>query len=75
MLQDGRSLPVSALVNGTTAPRFLLTNLPGYSMTYNGLVMVAEKRRAHGWQAFGSYTWSQADGLQPSSGTNAAGAP
>ena len=43
-------------------------------MTYNGLVMAVEKRRNHGWQAFGSYTLSRAYGLQPSSGTSAAGA-
>jgi hypothetical protein len=36
--------------------------------------MVAEKRRSHGWQAFGSYTFSRAFGLQPSSGATAAGA-
>ena len=36
--------------------------------------MVVEKRRSNGWQAFGSYTLSRAYGLQPSSGTNAAGA-
>ena len=34
---------------------------------------VVEKRRSHGWQAFGSYTLSRASGLQPSSGTTAAG--
>ena len=34
--------------------------------------MAVEKRRAHGWQAFGSYTLSRASGLQPSSGANAA---
>ena len=42
-------------------------------MTYNGLVMVVEKRQSHGWQAFGSYTFSRAYGLQPSSGATAAG--
>jgi hypothetical protein len=36
--------------------------------------LVVEKRRSHGWQAFGSYTVSRAYGLQPSSGTSAAGA-
>ena len=36
--------------------------------------MAVEKRRSHGWQAFGSYTLSRAYGLQPSSGTTAAGA-
>jgi hypothetical protein len=36
--------------------------------------MSFDKRRSHGWQASGSYTWSRADGLQPSSGTSAGGA-
>jgi len=51
----------------------MLTNPDEYSMSYNGLVMVAEKRRSHGWQAFGSYTYSRSLGLLPSSGTTAAG--
>ncbi len=72
-LADGRTLPVSLLVNGTGARRFLLTNPDEYSMTYNGLVTVVEKRRADGWQAFGSYTYSRAAGLQAYSGTSAAG--
>jgi hypothetical protein len=42
-------------------------------MTYDGLVTVVEKRRSNGWQAFGSYTWSRAYGLQSYSGTTAAG--
>ena len=73
-MPDGRSVPVFVLVNATAARRFLLTNPDGYSLTYNGLVMVVEKRRSNGWQAFGSYTLSRAYGLQPSSGTTAAGA-
>ena len=72
-LPDGRTLPVSVLVNGTGARRFLLTNPPEYSMSYHGLVMVVERRRANGWQAFGSYTFSRASGLQAYSGTSAAG--
>jgi hypothetical protein len=73
-LADGRTLPVSVLVNGTAARRFLLTNPDGYSLTYNGLVMAVEKRRSRGWQAFGSYTLSRVSGLQASNGTTAAGA-
>jgi hypothetical protein len=73
-LPDGRSLPVSVLVNSTDDRRFLLTNPEDYSLTYDGLVMVVEKRRSHGWQASGSYTLSRASGLLPSSGTTAAGA-
>jgi hypothetical protein len=77
LLPDGRSVPVFALdtpVTPTSARRFLLTNPAGYSLTYNGLVMAFEKRRSNGWQAFGSYTFSKAYGLLPSSGTTAAGA-
>jgi len=42
-------------------------------MRYNGLVAVVEKRRSDGWQASGSYTFSQSSGLQAYSGTSAAG--
>ena len=76
LLPDGRSVPVFALdtaVTPTSARRFLLTNPAEYSLTYDGLVMTFEKRRANGWQAFGSYTLSKAYGLLPSSGTTAAG--
>jgi len=72
-LADGSTLPVWVLVNGTAARRFLMTNPDGYSLTYNGLVTVVEKRRSNGWQAFGSYTFSRAYGLQAYSGTTAAG--
>jgi hypothetical protein len=73
-LADGRSIPVFVLTNAPSARRFKLTNPPEYSLTYNGFVMAVEKRRSHGWQAFGSYTFSKAFGLLPSSGTTAAGA-
>jgi hypothetical protein len=73
-LPDGTTISVFELVNGTAARRFLLTNPVGYSLTYNGLVMAVEKRRSNGWQAFGSYTFSKAFGLQAASGTTAAGA-
>jgi hypothetical protein len=73
-LPDGRSVPVFALENRPSDRRFLLTNPEGYSLAYNALVTVIEKRRSQGWQASASYVWSRAHGLQPSSGTNAAGA-
>ena len=66
-MPDGRTVPVFVLANSQAARRFLLTNPEGYSLTYNGLVMAVEKRRSDGWQAFGSYTFSQglgAAGLQ-----------
>jgi len=72
-LPDGQSVPVFVLVNAPAARRFLLTNPDGYSLKYNGLVLAAERRRANGWQAFGSYTFSRASGLQASSGSIAAG--
>ena len=72
-LPDGSTVPVLVLVNATADRRFLLTNPAGYSLTYNGLVATIEKRRSRGWQAFGSYTFSRAEGLQVSSGTAAAG--
>ena len=71
------TIPVFRLntdVTPTSARRFLLTNQDDYSLTYNGIVTVIEKRRSHGWQAFGSYTWSRTYGLQPSSGAAAGGA-
>jgi hypothetical protein len=73
-LSDGTVLPVFVLANPPSARRFLLTNPDDYSLTYDGLVMVAEKRRSRGWHAFGSYTFSKAFGLQSSSGATAAGA-
>ncbi len=73
-LPDGRGLTVFVLDNSTADQRFLLTNPAEYSLTYNGLVTAVEKRRSHGWQAFGSYTFSRVSGLQASSGTTAAGA-
>jgi hypothetical protein len=62
------------LMNGTQNRRFLLTNPDGYSLTYNGLVMVLEKRPSNGWHALASYTLSRTDGLQASSGATAADA-
>jgi hypothetical protein len=75
-LADGSSVTVYRLDPTITLPgdrRFLLTNPDGYSLTYDGLVVTTERRRANGWQAFASYTWSKAYGLLPSSNASAAG--
>jgi hypothetical protein len=75
-LANGMSVPVFLLDTAVTPPearRYLLTNQEDYAVKYHGLVIAAEKRRSHGWQAFGSYTLSRATGLQPSSGTTAGG--
>jgi hypothetical protein len=71
-LPDGSTLPVFALTSSAASRRFLLTNPDGYSVTYNGLVAMIEKRRSNGWQALGSYTLSRTYGLQASSGATAA---
>jgi hypothetical protein len=73
-LADGRNIPASVLISGSTSRLFQLRNPSGYATTYDGLVMTVEKRLSNGWQAFGSYTRSRAEGLQASSGTTAAGA-
>ncbi len=72
-LTDGRVFQVFRLTSPSQDRRFRLTNPEDYSLTYNGLVVAVERRPARGWQAFGSYTLSRAYGLQPSSGTTAAG--
>jgi hypothetical protein len=72
-LNDGRLVPVWKLMTPSEARLFQLTNPEDYSLDYSGLVISAERRRSHGWQASGSYTLSRAEGLQPSSGTTAAG--
>jgi hypothetical protein len=72
-LNDGRLVQVWKLTTPSDARLFQLTNPEDYSLAYNGLVISAERRRFRGWQASGSYTLSRAQGLQPSSGTTAAG--
>jgi hypothetical protein len=66
-LADGTTVSVFALDTSVTPPtarRFVLTNQDDYSVDYRGLVVAVEKRRSRGWQAFGSYTFSRASGLQ-----------
>ncbi len=71
-LADQRTVPVFVLTSPAPSRRFLLTNPAGYSLTYDGLVVAMEKRRSHGWQALGSYTFSRTEGLQAASGGTAA---
>jgi hypothetical protein len=73
-MPDGRIIPIHRLVNAGSDRRFLVTNPPGYNITYNGLVIAAEKRPFKGWQVFGSYTYSKVYGLQADSGTTPGGA-
>jgi hypothetical protein len=71
-LSDGSTLPVYVLTNSPSARRFLLTNPDGFSLTYNGLVTVVQKRYSNGWQALGSYTFSRTSGLLSSSAVSVA---
>jgi hypothetical protein len=73
-LKDGRTISLFKLVNKPGDRLYLETNPDGYSLTYNGLVTVVEKRRANGWQALASYTYSRTYGMLPSSGATASGA-
>jgi hypothetical protein len=73
-LPDGRSVPVFVLTNTPADRRFVLTNPAEYSLSYDGVTVAVERRRAHGWQALTSYTFSKTRGLVPSSGA-AAGQP
>jgi hypothetical protein len=70
----GVALQVEDLVGDTKTRRFQLTNPPGYFLRYDGLLIAFEKRRSKGVHVSGSYTFSRAEGLQPSSGATAAGA-
>ena len=71
MLADGTILPVFALTNATSERRFLLTNQESMFVAYDGLVLALEKRLSKGWLASGSYTFSRAHGLQPTSNGSA----
>jgi hypothetical protein len=63
-LPDGTGLPVFSLINATADRRFVLTNPGNMFVSYDGLLLAAEKRFSKGWQASGSYTYSRAQGLQ-----------
>jgi hypothetical protein len=73
-LPDGTTLPVYVLTTPPSARLFLLTNPGDYFVNYDGLVISTERRMANGWQASGSYTYSQARGLLVSSASPADGA-
>jgi hypothetical protein len=67
-LQNGLTIPVWVLTNGTSSRRFLLTNPSDYFLGYNGIVLTMDKRWSEGRQALVSYTLSKAEGLEPSNG-------
>src|SRR4029079_13625755 len=71
VLKNGETMSVFKLLNKPGDRRYFLTNPDEYSLKYNGLVTVVEKRRANGWQALASYTFSSASGVMGSSATPA----
>jgi hypothetical protein len=66
-LGNGTVVPVFSLQSPTSARRFLLTNPDNFSMEYDGLVVLLEKRLSKGWQASASYAFSRSYGLQVTS--------
>jgi hypothetical protein len=66
-LTNGTVVPVLALTNGTAARRFLLTNPDSMFLHYDGFVVAMERRLSKGWQASGSYTYSETRGRQVTS--------
>jgi len=73
-LANGQTIPLFVLANSQADRRFWVTNPDGYFMTYNGLVIAAERRPYRGWQVFGSYTYSKTIGLQSNASTTPGGA-
>jgi carboxypeptidase family protein/TonB-dependent receptor-like protein len=67
-LPDGRSITVYQLDSAPRDRRFLLGNPDEYLLDYDGVVLTLDKRQSRGWQAFASYTLSNASGMLPSSG-------
>lgn len=63
-LANDTPLPVSRLASAPSDRRFLLTNPGGLFVAYDAMVVAVDKRASKNWQASGSYTYSQARGLQ-----------
>ncbi len=68
VLEDGTSLVVYPLLNDPSERLFLLTNPEGWFLRYQGLLLTLQKRWSGHWQALLSYSLSEAEGLQASSG-------
>ncbi len=68
LLQDGTSLVVYPLLNDPSERLFLLTNPEGWFLRYQGVLLTLQKRWSGRWQALWSYSLSEAEGLQASSG-------
>ncbi len=51
--ENGVTIPVFVLTNSPAARLYNLTNQEDYSLTYNGIAFVVEKRHSRGWHATG----------------------
>jgi len=68
LLQDGSSLVVYPLLNDPSERLFLLTNPEGWFLRFEAVLLTLQKRWSGRWQALLSYSLSEAEGLQASSG-------
>ena len=64
--ETGQELTVFPLLNSTGDRSYLRTNGPGYFSRYDGLILNLTKRYSDRWQAVVGYSYSKAQGLQPS---------
>ena len=66
---DGQAITVFPLLNAASARRFLRTNGPGYFGRYQGLILGVTRRYADRWTSHIGYSYSSAEGLQPTGTT------
>jgi len=62
---NGQPVTVYPLLNSASARKFLRTNGDGFFSRYNGLMLSLSRRLANRWAGNVNYTYSAAEGLQP----------
>ena len=62
---NGQPVTVYPLLNSAAARRFVRTNGDGFFSRYNGLMLSLSRRLANRWAGNVNYTYSAAEGLQP----------
>ena len=66
---NGQPVTVYPLLNSASARRFVRTNGDGFFSKYNGLMLSLSRRLANRWAGNMNYTYSAAEGLQPTGTT------
>src|SRR6185295_4496724 len=66
---NGQPVTVYPLLNSASARRFLRTNGDGFFSRYKGIMFGVTRRLANRWTANVNYTYSAAEGLQPTGTT------